>query len=48
MVAGEFLALLTRDTLPDNLPRAAGLKIASNVADCPGAKIKPSETPLVE
>ena len=48
MVAGEFLALLTTDTLPDNLPTAEGLKIASMVADCPGAKIKPSATPLVE
>jgi len=46
IVAGEFVALLASVTLPGNLPRATGANAASNVADCPGARIKPAETPL--
>ena len=48
MVVGEFVALLVTVTLPGKLPAAAGVNAASNVADCPGARIKPAETPLVE
>jgi hypothetical protein len=48
IVAGEFVALLATITLPGKLPAAAGVNVASKVADCPGARIKPAETPLVE
>ena len=48
IVAGEFVALLATVTLPGKLPAAAGVNVASNVADCPGARIKPAETPLVK
>ena len=48
IVAGEFVALVATVTLPGKLPVAAGVNVASKVADCPGAKIKPAETPLVE
>ncbi len=48
MVAGEFVALLATVTLPGKLPAATGVNVASKVADCPGARIKPDETPLVE
>ena len=42
------MALLRTVTTPDNAPMAAGLNVASNVADCPGARIKPSDIPLAE
>jgi len=48
IVAGEFVALLATVTLPVTLPAAKGANVASNVADCPGARIRPAETPLVE
>jgi hypothetical protein len=48
IVAGEFLALLVTVTLPAKLPAARGENVASNVADCPGARIIPAETPLAE
>ena len=48
IVAGEFVALLATVTLPDKLPAATGENVASNVADWPGARIKPAETPFVE
>lgn len=48
IVAGELVALLTTVTLPGELPAATGEKVASSVADCPGARIKPAETPLTE
>ena len=48
IVAGEFVALLATVTLPGKLPAVRGENVASNVADCPGARIKPAETPLVE
>jgi hypothetical protein len=48
IVAGEFVALLATVTLPDELPAARGENVASNVADCPGARINPAETPLTE
>jgi hypothetical protein len=48
IVAGEFVALLATVTLPGKLPGAAGVNVASKVADCPGARIKPAETPLAE
>jgi hypothetical protein len=40
--------LLARATLPVELPAAKGANVASNVADCPGARISPAETPLAE
>ena len=48
IVAGEFEALLATVTLPAKLPTAAGANVSSNVADCPGARIMPAETPLPE
>jgi hypothetical protein len=48
IVAGEFVALLATVTLPGKLPAAAGENVAFKVADCPGARIKPAETPLAE
>jgi hypothetical protein len=46
MVAGEFVALLAIVTLPSKTPAAAGEKIASRVALCPGVKVRPADTPL--
>jgi hypothetical protein len=46
MIAGEFAALLVTVTRPDMAPVARGSNVASRVADCPGARIKPLETPL--
>jgi hypothetical protein len=46
--AGEFVALLATVTMPGKIPAATGENVASRVADCPGAKIKPAETPLAE
>ena len=48
IVAGEFVALLSTVTLPDELPVETGENVASSVADCPGARIKPAETPVSE
>jgi len=48
IVAGEFVALLATVTLPGELPAAEGENVASRVADCPGARISPPETPLAE
>ena len=48
IVAGEFVALLATVTLPDKLPAATGEKVASNFADCPGARIRPAEIPVSE
>jgi hypothetical protein len=48
MVAGEFVALLVTVTVPGKLPEATGENVASSVADCPGDRIKPAETPLTE
>lgn len=48
IVAGEFVALLSTVTVPDELPVDTGANVASSVADCPGARIKPVETPLSE
>ena len=48
IVRGEFVALLTTVTLPGKLPKDLGENVVSNVADCPGARIKPAETPLTE
>ena len=42
------MALLTTVTLPGKLRENLGENVASNVADCPGARIKPAETPLAE
>lgn len=42
------MALLDTVTLPGKLPAETGVKLASNTADCPGARISPAETPLVE
>lgn len=46
IVIGEFAALLSTVRLPDKLPTATGENVASNVADCPGVRIRPDETPL--
>jgi hypothetical protein len=48
IVTGEFVALLATVTLPGKLPGARGENVASSVADCPGARIKPAETPVAE
>ena len=48
IVAGELVALLVTVTVPGKTPATSGAKDMSNVADCPGARIKPPETPLVE
>lgn len=48
IVAGEFVALLVTVTVPGKLPEARGENVASSVADCPGDRIKPAETPLTE
>jgi hypothetical protein len=42
------VALLAMLTLPDKMPAAAGENIASSVADCPGVRVKPADTPLTE
>ena len=44
---GEFVALLATATVPGSLPAAVGANVTFNVADCPGVRIKPAETPLV-
>jgi hypothetical protein len=46
IVAGEFVALLAIVTLPARAPAAAGEYVTSNVAVCPGVRIRPAETPL--
>jgi hypothetical protein len=48
IVTGESVALLSTTTLPGKLPAASGENVASNVADCPGARIRPAETPVIE
>jgi hypothetical protein len=47
IVAGEFVALLTTDTLPVTLPTAVGAKATFTVADWLGIKMVPDVTPLV-
>jgi hypothetical protein len=47
MLSGEFVALLATATVPGSLPAAVGANVTFNVADCPGVRIKPAETPLV-
>jgi hypothetical protein len=48
MMAGELVAVLAMVMIPTRFPAAAGAKVASNVAFCPGARIIPAETPCVE
>lgn len=48
IVSGEFVALLATLMLPETMPAATGANRASSVADWPGVRIKPAETPLVE
>ena len=48
MVSGELVALLATVTLPEKFPAASGVNVASSNEDCPGARIKPADTPLVE
>jgi len=48
IVAGELLALLTTVTVPEKLPDETGRNVSSRVADCPGVRISPAETPLAE
>jgi hypothetical protein len=45
ITVGEFVALLTTDTLPVTLPVAIGAKAIFSVADWLGAKIAPVATP---
>src|SRR5437879_8922588 len=45
IVAGEFVALLTTDTLPTTLPAAAGTKPTFNEALCPAARLSGNERP---
>ena len=42
------MALLATVTLPGKVPAVRGENVASNVADCPGVRIKPAETPLAK
>lgn len=46
MEAGELVALLATVTLPDRLPAVVGVNVSSSVADCPGVRTSPAETPL--
>lgn len=46
MVLGEFVALLAIVMLPLKLDAVSGVKMESNVADWPGDKIKPADTPV--
>ena len=48
IVAGEFVALLTTVTVPEKPPDETGRNVSSRVADCPGVRMSPAETPLVE
>ena len=47
MMAGELVAVLAMVIIPARFPVAAGAKVTSNVAFCPGARIIPAETPCV-
>jgi hypothetical protein len=47
MRAGELVAELAMVMIPARFPAAAGAKVTSNVAFCPGARIIPAETPPV-
>jgi hypothetical protein len=46
MVIGELAALLVTVMLPAAFPVTAGVRVTFMVADCPGVKICPEETPL--
>jgi hypothetical protein len=46
MESGEFVALLTTCTLPVVLPAPDGAKVAVKDAICPGAMMRPEETPV--
>ena len=46
MIAGEFVALLATVILPVKFPAAAGEKVTLSVAFCPGARVRPAETPV--
>jgi len=46
IIAGEFVALLTTETLPVTLPTAVGAKAIFNEAFCPAAKVRGSVSPL--
>jgi hypothetical protein len=46
IVAGEFVALLAIVRLPARFPAVVGENVTSNVAVCPGVRIRPAETPL--
>ena len=48
IVAGELEALLPTVTLPVKFPADTGVNVSFRVADCPGDRIKPAETPLPE
>jgi hypothetical protein len=46
MAAGEFGALLTRETLPVKLPVAAGAKATLKLLDWPTARVSGKVSPL--
>jgi hypothetical protein len=46
IVAGEEVALLATVAVPVTAPAAEGAKVTVRVAVCPGATIRPEETPL--
>ena len=45
-LAGEFVALLTIETLPVTLPAAVGAKVTLKLAFCPAGKVKGRDRPL--
>jgi hypothetical protein len=45
IVVGEFVALLTTETLPEAVPADAGEKAAVNVALCPAARVSGTAKP---
>ena len=46
ILIGEFVALLSTDTLPVTLPAAAGANAMFSETDCPGVTVVPVLTPL--
>jgi hypothetical protein len=46
IIAGGSVALLMMLTLPVTVPLAAGAKVTSNIAVCPGVRMSPAEAPL--
>ncbi len=46
-VAGEFVAVLTTETLPEALPATVGAKLAVKVVLLPAVRVRGSESPLM-